>query len=247
LGLWTGAQHRCSGIIRCDFLARLYQFAPYSRPRSAVPANRVGQGHRDHRVQATGASSRTADSRTCPVSASRSSDPRGAQPIPTSSPVAVLPGHPRHAAAMAQGSARSLQGVPSARLLENRDVRSLLTEEYPVVTVGTPWRSSQRQEGLPSGSSNVIEISVPFIRTAEAIPGARFVSIKGMGRLPAAVLGSVGRAGKHSHRTGLELNREAFRSDDCGWAPVPRQPGGWGASPEEARKRKHPAPVRRLH
>ena len=99
-----------------------------------------------------------------------------------------------------QGSARSLQGVPSARLLENRDVRSLLTEEYPVVTVGTPWRSSQRQEGLPSGSSNVIEISVPFIRTAEAIPGARFVSIKGMGRRPAAVLGSVGGAGKHSHR-----------------------------------------------
>jgi hypothetical protein len=93
----------------------------------------------------------------------------------------------------------------------------------------------------------MIEISVPFIRTAEAIPGARLVSNKGMGRLPAALLGSGGGVGKHSRRTGLELNREAFRSDDCGWVPVPRQPGGWGASPEEARKRNHPAPVRQLH
>jgi len=54
-----------------------------------------------------GPDSRTSAARAGAVLPSRSGDPRRVQPVAASSPLAVLPGHPRHAAAMAPGSGQA--------------------------------------------------------------------------------------------------------------------------------------------
>src|SRR5664279_2193376 len=85
-------------MIRRGFLACLHRPVSDPRPPHVVPAHGVGQGHRDHGASSPGACSRTPAPRPGSLSACRSSDPRGTQPIALSRPVALLPGHPRHPA-----------------------------------------------------------------------------------------------------------------------------------------------------
>ena len=94
-------------MIQLGLLAPLYRTVSDPRPRRVVPKHGVGQGHRDHGSPPPGACSRASAARPGSLSSCRSSHARCTQQVVASCMMALIHGHPGHAAAVAPGGGQT--------------------------------------------------------------------------------------------------------------------------------------------